>query len=193
MSTASRRSQPSPFVLLQRDRLCAAAALGPVLDLACGRGRHACLLGSWGLRVVALDRDRGALADLAADARSAALPVDPLCADAETAAGLPFPPASFGAIVVTRFLFRPLSATLVAALKPAGLLVYETFTERNRIFRQGPVDPKFLLREGELPGLFPGLEVLAFQEGPRLRPGTGGEEAVASLAARKPCPRNRSS
>lgn len=186
MSAPKRRSLPSPFVLAQRDRLCAAAALGPILDLACGRGRHAYRLASWGLRVVALDRDRGALAGLALEARAATLPIDPICADAEDPAGLPFPPAVFGAIVVTRFLFRPLSATLVTALKPAGLLVYETFTERNRSFRQGPVDPSFLLREGELPRLFPSLEVLDFEEGLRRRPGDAGEEVVASLVARKP-------
>lgn len=174
---------PSPFVLAQEAALRAAARHGLVLDLACGRGRHARLLAAWGLRVVALDRNRDALAALAAAARAAALPIAPLRADAEAPFGLPFRPASFGAVLVTRFLFRPLAPTLAALLRPGGLLVYETFTTRNRDLGQGPGNPAFLLEPGELAQLFPGLEVVASQEGLREAP---SREWVASLAARRP-------
>jgi tellurite methyltransferase len=174
--------EPSPFVVAQEGALRAAARHGPVLDLACGRGRHAQLVAGWGLRVVALDRDAAALAALAAAARDAGLAIAPLRADAEAACGLPFRPGSFGAVVVTRFLFRPLAPALAALLRPGGLLVYETFTSRQRDLGQGPRNPAFLLEPGELPRLFPELEVVASSESLREAP---GPEWVASLTARR--------
>lgn len=158
----------------QRARLCAAAAHGGLLDLACGRGRHALLAASWELDVVALDRDARALRSFAAAT------VARVRADAELAAGLPFRPARFGAVLVSRFLFRPLVPRLVALLRPGGLLLYETFTKRQRELGQGPRNPSFLLDDGELPGLFPALAVEHYAEG--LREGAW----LASLAARKP-------
>jgi SAM-dependent methyltransferase len=173
---------PSPFVVAQEPALRAAARHGFVLDLACGRGRHARLLASWGLRVVALDRDRAALAALAAEAHASRLGIEPLRADAEAGCGLPFRPASFAAIVVTRFLFRPLAPALPALLRPGGLLVYETFTTRQRELGQGPRNPAFLLEPGELPRLFPELDLLTAREQRREGP---FPEWVASLAARR--------
>ncbi len=180
---------PSPFVVGQLDRLRSAAALGPVLDLACGRGRHARWLAADGLRVVALDRNAAALRALAAEAEASALPIEPVRADAEHAAGLALRAARFGAIVVTRFLYRPLAPALEALLLPGGLLVYETFTKKNRELGQGPENEDFLLDEGELPRMFHGLEVLCSEEGLRPRPEGAGAEWVASLSARKPRPR----
>jgi hypothetical protein len=62
-------------------------------------------------------------------------------------------------------------------------LLFETFTVHQAEFATGPRNPAFLLAEGELPELFPSLEVLAFWEGV-----TNGSSpaAVARLAARKP-------
>lgn len=155
---------PSPFVVAQRARLVATRVLGPCLDLACGRGRHALFAARAGLRVVALDRDASLLRKLAAQATAERLPIHALRADAESALGLPFPPARFGAIVVTRFLYRPLAPTLIELLAPGGLLVYETFTERQRELGQGPSNPAFLLESGELPRLFAGLAVIESAE-----------------------------
>lgn len=174
---------PSPFVLAQEAALRETARHGQVLDLACGRGRHARLIAGWGLSVVALDRDREALAALAAAARGGGLPIAPLRADAEARGGLPLRPASFRAVLVTRFLFRPLAPALAALLEPGGLLIYETFTIHNRNLGQGPRNPAFLLESGELPRLFPGLVPVTAQEGLREVP---FREWVASLAARRP-------
>ncbi|MCX5738880.1 MAG: class I SAM-dependent methyltransferase, partial [Proteobacteria bacterium] len=115
--------EPSPFVVAQRERLQATTALGPCLDLACGRGRHALFAARAGLRVVALDRARSLLRKLAAQATAERLAIHALRADAESPLGLPFPPARFGAVVVTRFLYRPLAPRLIELLAPGGLLV----------------------------------------------------------------------
>ena len=174
---------PSPFVVAQRERLLATAPLGPVLDLACGRGRHALFAARAGLRVVALDRDASLLRKLAEQARAEALPIRAMRADAESALGLPFPPACFGAVLVTRFLYRPLAPAIEGLLATGGLLVYETFTERQRELGHGPSNPAFLLETGELPRLFAGLQPLASVEG--LVEAGSRRDWLAGLVARK--------
>jgi len=174
---------PSPFLLAQRGALRAAAALGPVLDLACGRGRHALAAAGEGCAVLGLDRDRSALAWLRDEARRRGLPVAAVQSDLETGLGIPVRAGSCGAILVFRFLFRPLAPAIEEALAPGGLLLYETFTWSQRELGHGPRNPAFLLQPGELPALFPGLRTAQHWEGLG-----GGEppDALARLAARKP-------
>jgi SAM-dependent methyltransferase len=163
--------------------LRAAARRGPVLDLACGSGRHALAVAGWGLPVVAMDRSRDALAELTARARAGSLPVLGVRTDLETPLGIPVRAGTCGAILVFRFLFRPLAAAIAEALAPGGLLLYETFTIHQRDLGEGPRNPAFLLRDGELPELFASLEIVSHWEG--LTPGPV-PQALARLAARRP-------
>ncbi len=171
---------PAPWLLQHEEWVRDGARRGPVLDVACGRGRHARLVAGWGLAVVALDRNLGALAELA---RAAPNRVQALCADLERAPGPPLRGGVFGAVLVFRYLHRPLARTLVDWLAPGGVLVYETFTVHQRELGYGPGNPDFLLEPGELPGLFPELRPLASHEGL-----SAGERPLhlASLVARKP-------
>jgi len=132
---------------------------GAVLDLACGQGRHARLLAGLGYRVEAVDRDHVALAALAGVAGVATR-----CADVE---GAPWPYAAgrFDGIVVSNYLYRPLMGDLLAALRPGGVLIYETFALGNEKLGR-PSNPEFLLRPGELLQWVEGrLQVLAFEQG----------------------------
>lgn len=177
----------SPWLARHARRLREAARRGPVLDVACGRGRHLVTALALGARTVGLDRDGEALAA----ARRAAARAGPdaparllaVRTDVEAGLGMPVAPATCGAVLVFRFLFRPLAPALAGALRPGGLLLYETFTLPQRDLPYGPSNPAFLLAAGELPALFPQLEVLAYEEG-----WTGGPRpfAVARLAARRP-------
>lgn len=175
---------PSPFVVAQRALLRATVTLGPCLDLACGRGRHALFAAREGLRVVALDRDASLLRKLAEQASAEQLAIRALRADAESPLGLPFPAARFGAVLVTRFLFRPLAPAIEALLAPGGVLVYETFLARQRERGTGPKNAAFLLEDGELARLFPGLAVMRIDES--LRDGGHGDAWLAGLVARAP-------
>jgi SAM-dependent methyltransferase len=175
-------SEPSSFFLAERARLREAAARGPVVDLACGRGRHALAAAELGARVLGLDRNPAPLRELEAEARSRRLALLPVRTDLETSHGIPVRSGSCGGVLVFRFLFRPLAPAICEALARGGLLLYETFTIRQRDLGQDPSNPAFLLQEGELPELFGALRILSYWEGLTEGP---RPEALARLVARK--------
>ena len=176
-------AEPSPFLAEQAPALARAAGRGPVLDVACGRGRNALAAARHGARVVGVDRDAGALGILSRAATAGALPVLPVRADLERGLPAPVRPGSCGGVLVFRYLHRPLAAQLAGALRPGGLLLYETFTLHQRELGYGPGNPAFLLEPGELRSLFPGLRVLSYWEGTTPGPKPW---ALARLAAERP-------
>lgn len=175
---------PSSWFVRYASLVREAAQLGPVVDLACGRGRHTLAAAALGARTLGIDRNPAALEALLREARSRALSLLAfgLRADLEATGDLPLRPDSCGAILVFRYLHRPLAAAISALLRPGGLLLYETFTKDQRNLGYGPTNPAFLLGPGELKERFSGLAVLAYEEGliPGERP-----EALARLAARR--------
>ncbi len=173
---------PSPLFLAAREVLHEAARLGPIADVACGRGRHARPALACGWPVLALDRNADALAELCAAVPPGAR-LQAIRCDLEAGLGLPIKAGSCGAVLVFRFLFRPLAPLLVETLAPGGVLLYETFTVDQRSLEGGPRRPAFLLERGELPGLFPELDVQHYEE---TRVGHPPASATARLIARRP-------
>ncbi len=150
---------------------------GPVLDLACGGGRHTRLFLARGHPVTAVDRDVSALDDLGERAD-----LQRLQADLED--GRPFPLAGrrFAGIVVTNYLYRPLFPALIAALAPGGVLLMETFAQGNERFGR-PRNPDHLLRPGELLEVVRGLlRVIAYED---VIVDTPRPAAVQRICARK--------
>jgi rhodanese-related sulfurtransferase len=150
---------------------------GRALDVACGAGRHALLLAAAGFDVHAIDRDAATIAWLSGTAHRAGLPLDAAVADLETD-GVDLGDASYHVILVFRYLHRPLFPALVRALRPGGLLVYETFTAGHQPNGR-PKNPDFLLQPGELARLVAPLELIDSREG------EFAGERVASVAARR--------
>ncbi len=146
---------PSPWV-------CRWAGLirpgGRVLDVACGHGRHLRYLRSRGFAVAGVDRDEAALGAL-----KGAGGIEIRVADLE-AGPWPFAPGGFDGVVVTNYLWRPLFPNLVEALRPGGVLIYETFALGNERYGR-PGNPAFLLRPGELLHSLEPLAVVAFEQG----------------------------
>jgi SAM-dependent methyltransferase len=128
---------------------------GRVLDVACGKGRHANWLVRKGFEVCAVDRAAsGELSHQIAFTQ----------ADIETGPW-PYGQSQFDAVIVTNYLYRPLFAKLIASLAPGGLLIYETFAIGNEQFGR-PTRPDFLLKPGELLEVARGtLTVLAYEHG----------------------------
>ena len=136
---------------------------GHALDVACGSGRHAVWLAALGLHVLAVDRSATAIAGLSAHPLASAGSIDAQVGDLETGE-LGIAPDAYDVVVVTHYLHRPLFPQLVAALRPGGVLVYETFTTAQAA-RGKPTSPEFLLRPGELVELVRPLAILAEREG----------------------------
>jgi SAM-dependent methyltransferase len=140
---------PSPWVV----RWAPLIERGPLLDVACGEGRHARFFAARGLQVVGVDREKQSIPG-----------VNFVQAHLEGANPWPFPGQRFGGIVVTNYLHRPLFPHLRDCLAEQGALIYETFMAGNERYGK-PSNPDFLLRPGELLEAFPGLDVVAFEQG----------------------------
>lgn len=163
---------------------------GPVLDLACGGGRHGRHFLGRGHPVTAVDRDTRGLSDLAG-----APGLTIVQADLETTAGLSVladavGPLSgrFACVVVANYLHRPLFPALLDALEPGGLLLYETFAAGNGRFGR-PSSPAFLLRTGELLEVARGrLQVVAYEHGEVSSPKAAVIQRIAAVADPGPAP-----
>ena len=157
---------PSPWV--QRwSHLVPAGA--PVLDVACGAGRHMRWFAGRGHAVTGIDRAPEAVA--AAGAFGEALQ-----ADLEDGSPWPLPGRTFGCVVVTNYLWRPVFPALQDSVAPGGVLIYETFTI-DQASRGRPRNPAFLLQHDELVTLVAPLRIV------RAREGDFDGKFVASVAA----------
>ena len=171
---------------------------GPALDVACGSGRHALLLGARGQHVTAVDWSGAGLAVLETRARAEGIPIrrsssakqipkrhlgeiEIVQADLEQ---LQLPENTFELILCVQYLQRSVFSELERALRPGGFLLFETFTRAQLDFNGGPRSLEYLLNRGELRTAFSGLQMIFHRE---LRAGQG----IASLLAQKPINRNR--
>ncbi len=131
-----------------------------MLDVACGSGRHLDWFARKGHPVTGVDQD---IAQASHNVPAAEL----VCADMENKAWsllVDGKPQTFGAVVVTNYLWRPLMPTLVDSVAPGGVLLYETFTLGNEAFGR-PSRPDFLLQPGELMRHCAQLDVVAYENG----------------------------
>lgn len=152
MIVVDARGVPSPWIVQWAGLVAAGAA---VLDVAAGGGRHTRLFAERGHKVTAIDHDTSALTPRAN--------VEIVQADLENGSPWPLPGRTFGAVVVTNYLHRPLFPALLDALAPGGVLLYETFMAGNERFGR-PSNPEFLLKDGELLELVRGrFSVVAYE------------------------------
>ena len=152
-----------------------------VLDLACGKGRNGLMLTGINIPVTFADSNNEVL-DFITDALSAS-DHSAKCwlVDFESGDSNPLADKSFDAVLVFNYLHRPLFRRIREAVRPGGLVFYETFTVGQRKFGR-PSNPDFLLRPGELKGYFQDWEILHNFEGELARP----DRAIANLIARRP-------
>jgi len=155
--------------------LAQVSASGRILDLACGSGRHARWLVAQGRSVLAVDRDRVALAGLQG------LPgVVVLAADLETD-DWPLAGQRFAGVIVTNYLWRPRLSDVCALLAESGVLIYETFMVGNEAYGK-PSNPDFLLHPQELRDVAraAGLREIAFEEGYTATPKPALRQAICA-------------
>jgi tellurite methyltransferase len=159
---AARAAQPdvleaaSPFLMEHADQLGE-----HVLDVAAGAGRNAVFLARRGHRVEAIDISFTALHALRQRAAAEHLSVRVIQADLQM---FPLPVARYDAVIDVRYLQRSLFAPMQAALKPGGLILFETFLIDQQAIGH-PHNPDFLLRRGELRTGFSHCDILVYEEG----------------------------
>lgn len=156
----------------------------PILDLACGNGRNGLYLLDFGMSVVFADRQQDKLDEIASQCENnkhASFWV----VDLERPGENPLAARSFAAILVFRYLHRPLMKAIRESIQPGGLIVYETFTNEQPNYGR-PNNPDFLLQRGELEETFAGWEVLHSFEGITVSETSEREQAIAQIVARKP-------
>ena len=135
------------------------AAEATVLDVAAGKGRHAGYMATLDHDVTVIDRDITAFAG----PPTPEMVIKAVQADLEDGSPWPLPGRTFGAVIVTNYLHRPLFPVLLESVEPGGVLLYETFMEGNERFGR-PSQPEFLLKDGELLELARGrFSVVAYE------------------------------
>ncbi|MEW7977345.1 MAG: methyltransferase domain-containing protein [Candidatus Sedimenticola endophacoides] len=159
---------------------------GRALDLACGRGANALLMARQGLRVSAWDLSPVAIERLRREAVAQGLEIE---AEARDLCAGTLPEAAFDLILVSHFLERSLAPAIISALRPGGLLFYQTFS-RAVVSMAGPSNSEYRLADNELLSLFTSLRVRVYREEQTLGDTTQGWRDKAMLIAQKaPAPR----
>jgi tellurite methyltransferase len=169
-----------PAVAVVRENLHLLPPQGRALDIACGLGGNALALARHGLETEAWDLSPVAIERLRREAAGL-----PLSASVRDVLADPPPPASYDVITVAHFLERDLMPVIADALRPRGLLFYQTFTQ-SPVDTRGPSDIRFRLRRNELLQLFPALTVVLYREEDRLGDTSRGFRSEAMLIAQRP-------
>lgn len=154
---------------------------GVALDLACGRGGNALFLARRGLAVHAWDLSGTAIDALHERARAGNLKIQTCIRDVSER---PPSPGAFDVICVSFYLERTITDRIIEALKPEGLLLYQTFIH-EKITDNGPSNPAYRLGPNELLGLFAPLHVLAYREEGRTGDPQQGLRDVAWLVGQR--------
>lgn len=152
-----------------------------VLDVACGAGRHALAAAEAGASVVAVDRDHDRIKALGKESSKRGLSVEPVEADLTS---WRFDPASYDVVMVFNYLDRARFAHMLAAVRPGGHFIAETFLEAQRDQGWGPTQDEHLLKTGELGTLVRDYELILGREVIEMI--DGRPAALASVLARRP-------
>ena len=156
---------------------------GRVLDIAAGAGRNGLFLARRGDIVEAIDISLTALRRACAAAQAEGLQLFAVQADLEA---FRLPTDRYDAAINIRYLQRSLFEPLQRAVKPGGVIVFETFLIDQCTIGH-PRNPAFLLQHGELRSAFTAAcELLVYEEG--LMESGGQPAYLARMIARRRTP-----
>lgn len=159
---------------------------GLVLDAACGTTPTGLHLAQRGWRVIALDVSNAALRLAQSRVRKEALPVSFALMDLTN----PWLPAErFDVILNFYYLSRPLLSTYRGALKPGGMLFFETFLRDEHFSHETDGNPHHYLEPSELKAAFVDWDEIHYAETLRTSRSTERKNKprpIAQLVARKP-------
>ena len=179
MSRRNVGADPHPGILDDVTHLL--PVRGRALDVACGTGAASIFLARHGLEVVAWDISPIAIGKLRIFAARHELAIEPEVVDIAQAR---IPQEAFDVIFVSRYLERSACAGLSRALRPGGLLVYQTFS--IEALESAPhMNPAYCLVRGELLNLFHDLQPVLYREDALVGDTTRGLRNEARLVAQR--------
>ncbi|RKZ91815.1 MAG: SAM-dependent methyltransferase [Gammaproteobacteria bacterium] len=145
-------------------------AQGKSLDLACGLGGNALRMAELGFDSHAWDISDSAIEKLQEFAQERQLLLSAKQCDISLKEQQDeMLEEGFDVIIVSRFLLRDIMPSLITALRPGGLIFYQTFVQDKVLHdkntpEEGPKNNHFRLESNELIKLFPGLTLRYYRE-----------------------------
>ncbi|WP_415398360.1 class I SAM-dependent methyltransferase [Sulfurimonas sp. CS5] len=150
--------------------------VGQAIDLACGTGRNTHFLAEKGFDVDAVD-----ISDYALELIKNSPTINKIETDLDK---YNITPKKYDLIVNVNYLNRRLVSQMKDALKPDGVIIFETFLVAHGDFKLPTMNLDYLLRKNELLHYFIGLDVIYYEE--RIDTNMKGERVkVASIVAKK--------
>ena len=131
---------------------------GLALDIACGQGTNALALAALGMEVDAWDISAVAIEQLKDAAHRQRLAVNARIVDITPDV---FPDNHYDLILNCHYLDRSLTTAITSALKPGGLVMFQTFTA-NKLADIGPSRQDYLLQPDELLSMFKDFETESY-------------------------------
>lgn len=140
-------------------------AQGKSLDLACGLGGNALRMAELGFESHAWDISDSAIEKVQEFAQERQLSLlTRQCDISQYEQQKKMLEEGFDVIIVSRFLLRDIMPSLISALRPGGLIFYQTFVQDNVLSEEGPKNNHFRLQPNELIKLFSGLTLRYYRE-----------------------------
>ncbi|MGB0384940.1 MAG: class I SAM-dependent methyltransferase [Ardenticatenaceae bacterium] len=164
-------------VAFLRDHVHLLPKRGKALDVAAGAGRNGIYLAEVGYEVDLVDVSAVGLQKAQDMASQRQVRISTIVADLNE---LALPEEEYDLIVSFYYLQRDLIPRLKRALKPNGVIVFETFTIEQLTLKQAKkMRRAYLLEKEELKKLFADFSIVTYRETIR------NHKAVASIIARK--------
>ena len=174
------KGSPSPSEVLYFNQHLLPAK-GDALDLACGYGSNAVCLAMNGLKVSAWDISKIALDKLSHRSKKFDFIIN---CEIRDVLQQPPEPNTFDIIVVSKFLDRKLIKYIRQAIKPDGLIFYQTFI-KDRVIKSGPENPSYQLNKNELLVFFEDWKLIFYKEEGMIGNLSKGFRSQAMIIAQK--------
>ncbi|MDD5434996.1 MAG: class I SAM-dependent methyltransferase [Nitrospira sp.] len=138
---------------------------GKALDVAMGKGRNGIFLASHGFEVTGLERDEESIRMCRNEADRAGVKIDARCVDLEDLESYKIESSVYDVIICFYYLQRNLFSRIKEALKPQGIIIYETFLIDQHIKTGHPKRREYCFEHNELLKLFIDFRIIYYREG----------------------------
>ncbi|MCC7201076.1 MAG: class I SAM-dependent methyltransferase [Nitrospirae bacterium] len=138
---------------------------GRALDVAMGKGRNALFLASHGFKVTGLEKDKESIDVCRASARDTGLNIEIRETDLEDMASYKIENSSYDLVICFCYMQRNLIPLMKEALKPGGIIIYETFLIDEHLTTGHPKRREFCFEHNELLHNFRDFRIMYYREG----------------------------